>query len=159
MVKPIPDGYHTVTASLIVKNAPNAIEFYKNSFDAQELYRFLGPDGKTIMHTELKIGDSRIMLSEEAPQMNCRSPQSLGGTGIYIYMYVDDADATFKKAVEAGATPIMPVMDMFWGDRFSQIQDPFGHIWCIATHTKDMSPEEINKAGQEALKHMCNKNS
>jgi len=157
MTKPIPDGYSTITASLIVKDAANAIEFYKKAFEAQELYRFLGPDGKTIMHTELKIGSSRIMLSEEAPQMNCRSPQSLGGTGIHIYMYVDDADTTFNKAVAAGAKPTMPIVDMFWGDRFGTIEDPFGHVWGIATHKKDMSIEEINKAGQEFFKHMQQK--
>ena len=157
MTKPIPDGYSTITASLIVKDAVNAIEFYKKAFEAQELYRFLGPDGKTIMHTELKIGSSRIMLSEEAPQMNCRSPQSLGGTGIHIYMYVDDADTTFNKAVAAGAKPTMPIVDMFWGDRFGTIEDPFGHVWGIATHKKDMSTEEINKAGQEFFKHMQQK--
>lgn len=157
MTKPIPDGYSTITASLIVKDAVNAIEFYKKAFGAQELYRFLGPDGKTIMHTELKIGNSRIMLSEEAPQMNCRSPQSLGGTGIHIYMYVDDADTTFNKAVTAGAKPTMPIADMFWGDRFGTIEDPFGHVWGIATHKKDMSTEEINKAGQEFFKHMQQK--
>jgi uncharacterized glyoxalase superfamily protein PhnB len=156
MTKPIPDGYGTVTASLIVKNAANAIEFYKKAFEAQEIYRFPGPDGKTIMHAELKIGNSRIMLSEESPQMNCRSPQSLGGTGIYLYTYMENADTTFNKAVAAGAKPTMPVMDMFWGDRFGQIQDPFGHIWGLATHKKDMSPEEINKAGQEFFKQMCN---
>jgi uncharacterized glyoxalase superfamily protein PhnB len=157
MTKPIPDGYHTITASLIVKDADNAIEFYKKAFGAQELYRFLGPDGKTIMHAELKIGDSRIMLSEEAPQMNCRSPQSLGGTGIHIFMYVDDADTTFNKAVAAGAKSTMPMVDMFWGDRFGTIEDPFGHVWGIATHKKDMSMEEINKAGQEFFKHMQQK--
>lgn len=157
MTKPIPDGYNTITASLIVKNAVNAIEFYKKAFGAQELYRFLGPDSKTIMHAELKIGNSRIMLSEEALQMNCRSPQSLGGTGIHIYMYVDDADTTFDKAVAAGAKPTMPIADMFWGDRFGTIQDPFGHVWGIATHKKDMSTEEINKAGQEFFKHMQQK--
>jgi uncharacterized glyoxalase superfamily protein PhnB len=157
MTKPIPDGYTTLTASLIVKNTENAIEFYKKAFGAQEFYRFLGPDGKTIMHTELQIGNSRIMLSEEAPQMNCKSPQSLGGTGIYLYMYIDDADSTFNKAVAAGATPTMPVTDMFWGDRFGQVQDPFGHIWSIATHKKDMSLEEVNKAGQEFFKNMQKK--
>jgi len=153
VAKSIPDGYSTITASLIVKQAANAIEFYKKAFGAQELYRFPGPDGKSIMHAELNIGNSRIMLSEEAPQMNCRSPQSLGGTGIYIYMYVDDADTTFNKAVAAGAKPTMQIADMFWGDRFGQIQDPFGHIWGIATHKKDMSTEEISKAGQEFFKH------
>lgn len=157
MTKPIPDGYSTITTSLIVKNADNAIEFYKKAFEAKELYRFLGPDGKTIMHAELNIGNSHIMLAEEAPQMNCRSPQTLGGTGTRMYMYVDDADATFKKAVAAGATPTMQMTDMFWGDRFGSVQDPFGHIWGIATHKKDMSLEEINKAGQEFFKQMQQK--
>jgi uncharacterized glyoxalase superfamily protein PhnB len=152
MVKPIPDGYSTVTASLIVRNGSAAIEFYKKAFGAQELHRFPGPDGK-IMHAELKVGNSRVMLSDEFPQMNCRSPQTLGGTGIYIYMYVEDADKTFKNAVAAGATPTMPIMDAFWGDRFGQVQDPFGHIWGIATHKIDMTPEGIYKAGQEFFKH------
>jgi uncharacterized glyoxalase superfamily protein PhnB len=111
-------------------------------------------DGKSIMHAELIIGNSHVMLSDEFPQMNCRSPQSLGGTGTYIYMYVEDADATFRNAIEAGATPIMPLMDMFWGDRFGQVQDPFGHIWGIATRKIDMSPEELTKAGQEFMKNM-----
>jgi uncharacterized glyoxalase superfamily protein PhnB len=154
VAKPIPDGYSTVTASLIVRNGENAIEFYKKAFGAQELYRFPGLDGKGVMHSELKIGNSRIMLSDEMPRENCRSPQSLGGTGIYIYMYVEDADATFNKAVAAGATPTMPLMDSFWGDRFGQIQDPFGHIWGIATHKKDMSTEEIHKSAQEFFKSM-----
>lgn len=157
MTKPVPEGYGTVTASLIVRDAANAIEFYKNAFGAQELYRFLGPDGKSIMHAELIIGNSRVMLSEEAPQMNCKSPQSIGGTAIYLYMYVDDADSIFKKAVAAGATPTMPLMDAFWGDRFAQVQDPHGHIWGIATHKKDMSLDEINKAGQEFFKQMQQK--
>jgi uncharacterized glyoxalase superfamily protein PhnB len=157
MTKPIPDGYNTITASLIVRNGANAIEFYKKAFGAQELYRFPGPDGKSIMHAEIKIGNSRIMLSDEFPQMNCRSPQSLGGTGIYIHMYVEDADTTFNKAIAAGAKPTMPIMDAFWGDRYGQIEDPFGHVWGIATRKIDMSPEELAKAGQEFFKHMCPK--
>lgn len=154
MAKPIPDGYSTVTASLIVKGGVAAIEFYKKAFGAQEIYRFPGPDNKSIMHAELKIGNSHVMLCDEMPQMNCRSPQSLGGTGIYIYMYVEDADATYTKAIAAGAKPTMPIMDAFWGDRFGQVQDPFGHIWGIATRKIDMTPEELAKAGQEFFKHM-----
>lgn len=157
MTKPIPDGFSTVTISLIVKGAANAIEFYKKAFGAQELFRFPGPDGNSIMHAEIKIGNSIVMLSDEMPQMNCLSPQSLGGTGMAIYMYVEDADAIFNQAVAAGAKPIMPVMDAFWGDRFGNVQDPFGHIWGIATHKKDMSAEELQKAGQEAFKNMCSK--
>ncbi len=154
MTKPIPDGYTTVTATLTVREAVKAIEFYKKAFDAKELYRFPGPDGKTIMHAEIMIGNSIVMLADEMPQMGCRSPQSIGGTGSSIFLYVDDADSTFNRAVSAGAKPLMPMMDAFWGDRFGSIQDPFGHIWGISTRKKDMTPDEIKKAGEEAFKHM-----
>lgn len=158
-VKPIPDGYSTVTPTITVREAAKAIEFYKKAFDAQEIFRFPSPDGKTIMHAEIKIGNSIIMLNDEMPQMNCNSPQSLGGTGSSIFLYVSDADTTFNKAVSNGAKPQMPLMDAFWGDRFGSIQDPFGHVWSIATRKKDMTPEEIKKAGQEAFKNMqCGQN-
>ena len=150
MTKPIPEGFTTVTASLTVKEASKAIEFYKNAFDAKELNRFAGPDGK-IMHAEIKIGNSIVMLNDEDPNMNCKSPQSIGGTGSSIFLYVNDADATFNKAVSAGAKPTMPLMDAFWGDRFGSIEDPFGHVWGIATRKKDMTHEEMSKAGQEAF--------
>ncbi|HSA97703.1 MAG TPA: VOC family protein [Candidatus Nitrosotenuis sp.] len=153
-VKPIPDGYSTVTPTLTVREAAKAIEFYKRAFDAQEIFRFPSPDGKTIMHAEIKIGNSIVMLNDEFPQMDCRSPQSIGGTGSSIFLYVNDADATFNKAVSAGAKPLMPLMDAFWGDRFGSIQDPYGHVWSIATHKKDMTHEEIKKA-QEAFKNQC----
>ena len=152
-VKPIPDGFSTATPTITVREAANAIEFYKKAFDAQEIFRFPGPDGKTIMHAEIKIGNSIIMLNDEMPQMNCNSPQSIGGTGSSIFLYVNDADMTFNKAVSNGAKPLMPLSDAFWGDRFGSIQDPFGHVWSIATHKKDMTPEEIKKAGQEAFKN------
>ena len=152
-VKPIPDGYSTVTLTLTVREAAKAIEFYKKAFDVHEIFRFSSPDGKTIMHAEIKIGNSIIMLNDEFPLMNCRSPQSIGGTGSSIFLYVNDADATFNKAVSSGAKSLMPLMDAFWGDRFGSVQDPYGHIWSIATHKKDMIPEEI-KAGQEAFKNM-----
>ncbi|MGI0006661.1 MAG: VOC family protein [Nitrosotalea sp.] len=155
MTKPIPDGYHTVTPTLIVKGASDAIEFYKKAFGAQEIMRFPGPDGKTIMHAEIKIGDSSIMLNDEMPQMGCMSPQSIGGSGSGIFLYVHDADDTFNKAVSAGAKPQMPMMDAFWGDRFGSIVDPFGHVWSIATHKKDLTPDELKKAGEEAFKNMC----
>ncbi len=151
-VKPIPDGYGTVTPTITVHEAAKAIEFYKKAFDAQEIFRFPSPDGKTIMHAEIKIGNSIVMLNDEFPQMNCRSPQSIGGTGSSIFLYVNDADATFNKAVSAGAKPLVPLMDAFWGDRFGSIQDPFGHVWSIATHKKDMTPEEI-KTAQKAFKN------
>jgi len=152
-VKPIPDGFSTATPTITVREAANAIEFYKKAFDAQEIFRFPSPDGKTIMHAEIKIGNSIIMLNDEMPQMNCNSPQSIGGTGSSIFLYVNDADTTFNKAVSNGAKPFTPLMDAFWGDRFGSIQDPFGHVWSIATHKKDMTPEEIKKAGQEAFKN------
>ena len=152
-IKPIPDGFSTATPTITVREAANAIEFYKKAFDAQEIFRFPGPDGKTIMHAEIKIGNSIIMLNDEMPQMNCNSPQSIGGTGSSIFLYVNDADMTFNKAVSNGAKPLMPLSDAFWGDRFGSIQDPFGHVWSIATHKKDMTPEEIKKAGQEAFKN------
>jgi len=154
MTKPIPDGFSSVTVTITVRDAEKAIEFYNKVFDAKELYRFPGPDGKTIMHAEIMIGNSIVMLADEMPGMGCRSPQSIGGTGSSIYLYVNDADETFNKAVSAGAKPLMPVMDGFWGDRYGSIEDPFGHIWGIATHKKDMTPDEISKAGQEMLKNM-----
>jgi PhnB protein len=153
-VKPIPDGYSTVTPTITVREAAKAIEFYKNAFGAQEIFRFSSPDGKTIMHAEIKIGNSIVMLNDEFPQMNCRSPQTIGDTGSSIFLYVADADATFNKAISAGAKSLMPLMDAFWGDRFGSIQDPFGHVWSIATHKRDMTPEEI-KAAQEAFKNTC----
>jgi uncharacterized glyoxalase superfamily protein PhnB len=155
MTKPIPDGFHTVTPTLIVKGASDAIEFYKKAFGAQEIMRFPGPDGKTIMHAEIKIGDSSIMLNDEMPQMGCMSPQSIGGSGSGIFLYVYNADDTFNKAVSAGAKPQMPMMDAFWGDRFGSIVDPFGHVWSIATHKKDLTSDELKKAAEEAFKNMC----
>jgi uncharacterized glyoxalase superfamily protein PhnB len=154
MTKPIPDEYHSVTTTLTVRGATNAIEFYKRVFGAQELMRFPGPDGKTIMHAEIKIGDSRIMLTDEFPQMKCLSPQSVGGATSGIFLYVENSDDVFKKAVAAGAKVLMPIMDAFWGDRCGSIEDPFGHKWTISTHKKDMTHEEMKKAGEEFMKSM-----
>ncbi len=154
MVKPIPDGYHSVTPSLTVKGASEAVEFYKKAFDAKEINRFLGPDGKLIMHTELKIGDSSIMLCDEIPQMGNLSPKSIGGPSGSIYLYVQNSDDVFNKAVSAGAIPRFPMMDSFWGDRIGIIEDPYGHIWTIATRKKEMNNEEIKKAGEEFVKQM-----
>ena len=154
MTKPIPDGFTTATASLTIREASNAIEFYKKAFGAQELNRFLGPDGKSIMHAEIKIGDSIIMLNDENPQMGCLSPKSTGGPSSGIFLYVQNADDIFNKAISAGAKSKMPIMDAFWGDRFGSIEDPFGHVWSIATHKKDMTPDEIKKAGEEFMKQM-----
>jgi len=154
MTKPIPDGFHSITPTLTVRGAASAIEFYKEAFGAQEIRRFLGLDGKSIMHAEIKIGDSRIMLSDESPQMKCLSPQSVGGATGGIFLYVENADDVFNKAVSAGGKITMPIEDAFWGDRCGGIEDPFGHKWMIATHKKDMTLEEMQKAGQEFMESM-----
>ncbi|HMJ92402.1 MAG TPA: VOC family protein [Candidatus Acidoferrum sp.] len=150
-VKPIPDGYHTLTPHLVVKGASEAIEFYKKAFGAQELHRAPGPDGKSLMHVEMKIGDSRFFLVDEFPEMGCRGPQSIGGTPVTIHMYVEDVDAAFSKAVAAGAQVSMPLADMFWGDRYGVLADPFGHAWSMATHKEDLTAEEVGKRAQTAL--------
>ena len=152
MVKPIPDGYHSVTPTLTIRGASDAIEFYKKAFDAKEVYRFPGPDGKSIMHAEIRIGDSAIMLCDEMPEMGCLSPKSTGGSSGAIYLYVNDADSVFTKAVSVGAQSMIPLMDGFWGDRIGMLVDPFGHRWTIATRKKEMSLEEIQKAGAEFMK-------
>jgi PhnB protein len=154
MVKAIPDGYHSITPYLVVNDAAAAIDFYKRAFDAKETYRHPGPDGKSIVNAELKIGDSIVLLSDEFPHGGCRSPNSIGGSAVTLHIYTEDVDKVFNQAVNAGATIVMPVMDMFWGDRYGQLKDPFGHIWSIATHNQDLSQEEIQKAGEEALKQM-----
>jgi PhnB protein len=143
-VKPIPEGYHTATPYLTLNDAAGAIDFYKRAFGAQELVRMQGPPGK-IGHAEIKIGDSMIMLSDELPGGGTRAPQSLGGTTAAIFLYVPDVDATFKQATAAGAKPDMPLTDMFWGDRFGKMTDPFGHSWALATHKEDVTPEEMKK--------------
>jgi PhnB protein len=153
--KAIPDGYHTVTPYLMVRGADRAIEFYKRAFGAEELMRMSGPDGKSIMHAEIKIGDSRIFLSEEFPEMGCRSPESLGGTASSLHLYVEDVDAAFKRAVAAGAQVKMPVADMFWGDRFGKLIDLFGHEWGMATHKEDLTPEEIRERANVFIAQMA----
>lgn len=150
-VKPIPDGYHTVTPYLIIQDAARAIEFYKQAFGATELMRLAGPDGK-VMHAEIKIGDSPIMLADEFPDMGYRGPQSLGGTPVAVLLYVEDVDARFDQAVAAGATVHKPLEDQFYGDRSGTIIDPFGHIWTVATHVDDVPPEEIARRFEEAMK-------
>jgi PhnB protein len=148
-VKPIPEGYHSLTAYLICDGAAKAIEFYKKAFGATEVMRMGGPGG-TVMHAEIKIGDSVVYLAGENPQFGCKSPQTLQGTPVSLHLYVENCDASFKRAVEAGATVQMPPTEMFWGDRFSKVADPFGHEWSIATRVKDMTPAEMAK-GQEAF--------
>ena len=152
--KPIPDGYHTITPYLTVKGAAAALDFYKRAFGAEEICQFPGPDGKSVMHAELKIGDSMFMLSDEFPGAGCRSPQSLGATTMNMHVYVSDVDAAFDRAVKAGATALMPVADMFWGDRYGKLRDPYGHEWGLATHKLDLTPEEMAKAAQAAFSKM-----
>lgn len=154
MTKPIPERYHSVTPTLTVRGAANAIEFYKKAFGAQEINRFLGLDGKSIMHAEIKIGDSRIMLNDEQPRMGALSPQSVGGPSSGIFLYVENTDDVFNKAISAGAKSQMAPMDAFWGDRFGSIVDPFGHVWAIATRKKDMTPDEVKQAGEKFMKQM-----
>jgi PhnB protein len=149
-VKPIPEGYHTATAYLVVNGAANAIEFYKKAFGATEVMRFAQPDGK-IGHAEIKIGDSRIMLADEYPEMGYRSPQAFGGSPVSIHLYVEDADALANQAVAAGAKVQRPVKDQFYGDRSGTFEDPFGHVWHISTHKEDLSLEEMQKRAAAAM--------
>jgi PhnB protein len=151
-VKPIPDGYHSVTPYLIIKGAAEAIEFYKKAFGATELFRMPQPDGR-IGHAEIKIGDSPIMLADEFPQMKHLSAQTLGGTPVSILLYVPDVDSVFNQAIAAGAQQQTPVEDKFYGDRGGSLVDPFGQVWHIATHTEDVSPEEMEKRAAAAAGH------
>ncbi|MFZ1140724.1 MAG: VOC family protein [Candidatus Sulfotelmatobacter sp.] len=152
-VKPIPEGYHTLTPYLTVRDAARAIEFYKQAFGAQERGVMKAPDGK-VMHAELKIGDSIIMLADEFPAYGALSPQTSGGAGMGLHIYVEGVDAAFDRAVKAGAEIEMPVMDQFWGDRYGKLKDPFGHKWSIATHTKDLSMDEMKRGMDEAMEKM-----
>ena len=155
--KPIPDGFHTITPHLNVRNAAAAIDFYKNVFGAKEISRMPGPDGKSIMHAELKIGDSVLILCDEFPEFGCRSPQQLNGTAVTIHLYLPNVDEVFERAVAAGAQTMMPVQEMFWGDRYGKLKDPFGHEWSLATHQRDLPPAEMQKAAAEAMAHMGTK--
>jgi PhnB protein len=148
-VKPIPEGYRTITPYLFVKNGAAAIDYYKKAFGAQELMRMEQPNGK-IGHAELMIGDSKIMLADECPEMHALSPQ--GTSPVSLHLYVEDVDTVAAKAVAAGGTLLHPVSDKFYGDRSGSITDPFGHLWYIATHVEDLSPEEIGKRAEIAMK-------
>jgi PhnB protein len=143
-VKPIPDGYHAVTPYLMINEAAKAIDFYKKVFGAQELMRIPGPGGK-VMHAELKIGDSIIMLADEHPEIDARGPQAYGGTPVSLMLYVADVDDVFKRALSAGAKEVRPLKDQFYGDRSGGISDPFGHQWTLSTHVEDVSSEEMQK--------------
>lgn len=142
--KPIPAGHHTVTPYLAIKDAVKALEFYKKAFGATEKYELIMPDGR-LGHGEIGLGDSLIMLADEFPEYGGKAPQTLGGSPVSIHLYVEDVDAFCKKAVAAGATQRKPVMDQFYGDRSGQLEDPFGHLWWVATHKEDVSPEEMQK--------------
>jgi PhnB protein len=150
MAKPIPAGYHTLTPYLTLDEATDAIEFYKDAFGAEELVRMEAPGGK-IGHAELKIGDSILMLSDAFPQTTSRSPSELGGTTAGVFIYAEDVDSVVSRAVKAGAQVTQEVEDMFWGDRFGSVKDPFGHVWSIATHVEDVPPEEIAERAKQAM--------
>ena len=148
MPKPIPAGYHSVTPAIVVRDAAAAIDFYKRAFGAEEIDRMAGPDG-SIMHAEIRIGDSILMLGEENEQWGTKSPLSLNGVHGSLQIYVEDADAAFNRALKAGATVRYPLEDAFWGDRYGKVTDPFGHEWGLATRVKDMTKAEMEKAGKE----------
>jgi len=141
-IKPIPDGYHTLTPYLVVRSAAEALAFYQIAFGASETFRLNAPDGK-IVHAEFKIGDSMFMLSDENPQCTDVSPETLGGSPVKQFLYVADTDAVFADAIQAGAQEIMPPTNQFWGDRMGSVTDPFGHHWLIATHIEDVDPNEL----------------
>jgi PhnB protein len=144
VVKPIPDGHRTVAPYLAIKNAVSALEFYKSAFGAIETYKLIVPDGR-VGHAEIRLGDSLIMLSDEFPEFGGKAPEALGGSPVSIHLYVDDVDAFFKRALAAGARERKPVADQFYGDRSGQLEDPFGHLWWVATHKEDVAPEEMQK--------------
>jgi PhnB protein len=155
-VRAIPEGYASVTPYLVVAGASKAIDFYKKAFGAIELMRFASPDGK-VMHAELGIGDSRIMLADEMPEMGYRAPQSADATGTGIMLYVTDVDRVFGDALAAGATSRQDVKDQFYGDRSGALIDPFGHLWTVATHVEDVSPEEMQRRAQAAMAGQANR--
>jgi PhnB protein len=155
-VKPVPDGYHTVTAYLVQKDTKRALEFYRKAFGAETMMTMPGPGGR-VMHAEVKIGDSIVFMSDEMPEWSpeTKAPQTAGCVTSSIFLYVPDTDAVFKKSVDAGAKALQPPTDMFWGDRFGKVVDPFGHHWGIATHKEDVAPEEMKKRQKEWEKSMA----
>ncbi|WP_144638349.1 VOC family protein [Bordetella genomosp. 13] len=148
-VKPIPDGMHSLTPHLVCEGAAAAIDFYVKAFNAVEMARLAGPDGR-LMHGMVRIGDSSLMLFDAMPEWGAPDPKRLNGSPVYIHLYVEDVDAAMAQAAAAGATVTMPPADMFWGDRYGQLIDPFGHKWSLATHKQDLSPEEIRQAMEKA---------
>ena len=150
MTKAIPEGFHTVTPMFVFKDVRKAIEFYRRAFGAEELFVMPGSDGKGVMHAEVRIGNSIIMMGEENPQEPCKSAETIGGSPVSFYIYLENVDEAFRTALAAGAEARMPVQDMFWGDRAGTVQDPFGHDWTLASHIKDLTPQEIQQ-GAEAF--------
>ncbi len=157
MTKAIPEGFHSVTPMFMFKDARKAIEFYKKAFGAVERFAMPGPDGKGVMHAELLIGNSIIMMGEENLQAPCKSAETVGCSPVSFYIYVENVDEAFRRAVEAGAQVRMPVQEMFWGDRVGTVEDPFGYSWSLATHKRDLTPEEIEEGAEAALAHMAGK--
>lgn len=149
--KPIPEGYRTATPYLIIKGAADAIDFYKRAFGATELLRMADPQGR-VGHAEIKIGDSVIMLADEHPDMGYRGPRSLGGSSVSILLYLEDVDEVFARAVEAGAKPLREIANQFYGDRSGTLEDPFGHVWTVATHVEDVPPEELERRAEAAMR-------
>jgi uncharacterized glyoxalase superfamily protein PhnB len=149
-VSPVPAGYHTITPYLVCKGAADAMAFYKKAFGAKERLRMGSPDGR-IAHAEMMIGSSMLMLGDEYPEMGAVSPQTVGGTGVHVFLYLPNIDKAFARALAAGATAEMPPTDMFWGDRYAKLSDPFGHKWSMATHIEDVSPKEMARRGAEAM--------
>lgn len=152
-VQAVPPGFHTLTPHLTVRNAHEALEFYKSALGAEVLNVAKGPDGK-IMHASLRIGDSMLMLNDEMPEYGALSPLANGGSGVTIHIYTEDVDSAYNRAVSAGAKVKMPLMDQFWGDRYGVVTDPYGHSWSLAAHVKDMSPEEMQRAQDEMMAKM-----
>jgi PhnB protein len=150
-VKPIPEGYHSITPYLVVNDAAGAIEFYKSAFGASELMRMAAPGGR-VGHAEIRIGDSRVMLADEFPEMGARSARTLGGSPVHIYLYVEDVDAVTGKALAAGAKELRPVKDQFYGDRSGSIEDPFGHVWHVSTHKEDVPQDELKRRADKAMR-------
>jgi PhnB protein len=157
MIQPIPEGYHSLTPMFVFKDARKAIEFYKKAFGAEERFVMPGPDGKGVMHAEVRIGTSVFMMGEENPQYPCKSAETMGGSPVSFYVYLQNVDEAFRIAVEAGAEVRMPVDDMFWGDRMGTVQDPFGYSWSLATHTRDLTPQEIEEGAKAACAKMAEK--
>lgn len=148
-IKPVPEGMRTVTPHLTCGGAADAIEFYKRAFGAVELTRLPGPGGK-LLHAMIRIDDSNVMLVDEFPAHGSFGPKAMKGSPVTLHLYVDDVDAVFRRAVDAGAKVTMPVADMFWGDRYGRLEDPFGHQWSVATHVRDVKPEEMQEAMRQA---------